>query len=180
MKTYRPLWILLALATLVGAVWVYLLIAVPQQQTLEQRTYNVAAQLKCPVCQNESVASSSASIAEQMRQVIRQQLQAGKSEQQVLDYFTARYGNSILLAPPQQGFPLLAWLIPIAILLPGLGLLCFVMVRWRQQARLQMADLEEPASDELREGDFTRYREQLERELVEDDPLFRRVGTEID
>lgn len=171
--------LLLALMLIVCAVWLYLFIAAPQQQTLEQRTYNVAAQLKCPVCQNESVASSSASIAEQMRQVIYQQLQAGKSEQQVLDYFAARYGNSILLTPPQQGFPLLAWLMPIAILLAGSGLLYFVTLRWRQQSRLQTLKLDEQAGDELIDAEFTRYQAQLERELLDDDPLFRRPGTEI-
>src|SRR5579859_7083353 len=139
MKQRRSLLLLLALIALVAAVWSYILIAAPPQQTLDQRVYYVGEQLKCPVCQNESVADSSASIAEQMRLVIRQQLQEGPSEQQVLRYFAAHYGNQILLTPPPQGFNLLAWLMPVVMLLTGLGLLSFVARDWRAQSQIGRA-----------------------------------------
>ena len=172
-KQRRPLLLLLALVALVGAAWLYILLAAPPQQTLDQRVYDVGSQLKCPVCQHESVADSSASIAGQMRQVIRQQLQEGKSEQQVLQYFAAHYGNQILLTPPQQGFNLLAWIAPVAIFLIGLGLVGFVVRDWRVQGRVQLAKAEQQANDEsvLSDPELERYRAQLEQELAEDDPL---------
>ena len=173
MKQRRPLLLLLALVILVGAGWSYVWLSAPPQGTLDQRVYDVASQLKCPVCQNESVADSSAAIAGQMRMVVRQQLQAGESEQQVLHYFAAHYGNGILLTPPQQGFNLLAWLMPVIMLLLGLGLVSFVVHDWRAQGHLQLAGTgeqthEAPLTDPELEG----YRAQLERELADDDLLF--------
>lgn len=172
MKQRRSLLLVLALLALVGAAWSYLLIASPPQQTLDQRVYYVGEQLKCPVCQNESVADSSASIAEQMRLVIRQQLQEGKSEQEVLHYFALHYGNQILLTPPPQGFNLLAWLAPVAMLLIGLGLLTFVARDWRAQGRLQLA--QSPAhmdAESQIDPELEQYRVQLEQELADEDLL---------
>lgn len=174
MKQRRSLLLVLALAALVIAAWLAILFATPQQPTLDQRVYNVAAQLKCPVCQNESVADSSASIAQQMRQVIRQDLQKGMTEQQILQYFAAHYGNTILLTPPQQGFNLLAWLMPAAIFLLGLGLVSYVIRDWRMQGRLQLATPDEQTSDEtLADPELAAYRAQLEQELAEDDLFLR-------
>ena len=173
MKQRRSLLIVLALLALVSAAWSYMFIAYPPQPTLDQRVHDVGEQLKCPVCQHESVADSSASIAEQMRLVIRQQLQEGRSEQQVLQYFAARYGNQILLTPPVQGFNLLAWLMPVVMLLLGLGLLTFVVRDWYGLARLHPVSAEanqEEAELQL-DPQLERYRAQLERELAEDDPL---------
>lgn len=174
MKQRRSLLLVLALVALVIAAWLAILFATPQQPTLDQRVYNVAAQLKCPVCQNESVADSSASIAQQMRQVIRQDLQKGMTEQQILQYFAAHYGNTILLTPPQQGFNLLAWLMPVAIFLLGLGLVSYVIRDWRMQGRLQLATPDEQTSDEtLADPELAAYRAQLEQELAEDDLFLR-------
>lgn len=173
MKQRRSLLLLLALAALVGAAWSYVLIATPPQRTLDQRVYDVGSQLKCPVCQNESVADSSAAIAEQMRLVIRQQLQSGKSEQQVLQYFAVHYGNQILLTPPQQGFNLLAWLMPVAMLLIGLALVSFVARDWRAQGRMQPVKENGRANEEpLADPELEDYRAQLEQELANEDSLF--------
>ena len=181
MKQRRSLLTILAMLALIGAAWAYLLLAVPPQQTLDQRVYDVALQLKCPVCQGETVADSSASISQQMRLVIRQRLQEGQSEQQVLQYFAARYGNQILLAPPRQGFNLLAWLVPAAMLLVGLGLLSFVARDWRTLARTpQPRENEQARADILNDPELETYRAQLEQELADDDPLFSSPGLEIE
>lgn len=167
----RSLLLLPALLALVGAVWLYGLFTVPQQRTLDQQVHDVASQLKCPVCPQESAADSSATIAQQMRQVIRQQLRSGMSEQQVLRYFADRYGNSILLTPPRQGLNLLAWLMPVAMLLLGLGLVSFVLRDWRLKGRSAMVDNSAEESS-LADPEIENYRAQLERELAEDDLLF--------
>lgn len=173
MKQRRSLYLLLALIALIVAVWSYMLIATPQARSLNQQVNDVAEQLRCPVCQNESVANSSASIAEQMRLVIRQQLQAGQSEQQVLQYFAAHYGNQILLTPPRQGINLLAWLMPIVAMLVGLGLISLVVRDWRTQHVLQLAQSSEQTDeDALSDPELEHYRALLEKELEdEDDPL---------
>ncbi len=169
----RSLLALLALLALVGAVWLYVVVTAPQQRTLDQRVDDVASQLKCPVCQHESVADSSSSRAQEMRLVIRQQLQSGRSEQQVLNYFADHYGNGILLTPPQQGFHLLAWLIPVAMLLLGLGLVSFVVRDWSLKGGARPAPIDSPAGEaSLDDTELEGYRAQLERELAEDDLLF--------
>ena len=70
-----------------------------------------------------------------MRVAIREQLQAGRSEQDVIRYFEQRYGDQIVWSPPWQGFSLLAWLVPIAFLLCGIGLVILLLREWRSATR---------------------------------------------
>src|SRR5438445_1510590 len=120
MKQKRSLFIAIAVVAIVAAIWSYVFLQNPPQETLDQRVHDVASQLKCPVCQGESVADSPAQISQQMRGIIRQQLKAGKSEQEVIQYFRNSYGDQIVWSPPWQGFTLLAWLVPICLMLGGI------------------------------------------------------------
>src|SRR5712691_6339120 len=136
MKKQRALLLIIAIVVILAAIWSYvLLVAPPARESLDQRVHDVASQLKCPVCQGESVADSPSTISQQMRGVIRQQLQQGQSEQQIIQYFESRYGNTILWSPPKQGFTILAWIIPIAILLSGAFLLMLVVRGWLNVGR---------------------------------------------
>ena len=67
----------------------------------------------CPVCNGESVADSSTPIAQQMRSVIRQDVQAGQSDDQIIAAFRASYGDSILLRPPFDSFPAIIWFVKV-------------------------------------------------------------------
>jgi len=177
MRQRRTLFLLLSIVVLLAAFWSFLSLHASTHKTLDQRVYEVASQLKCPVCQSESVADSPALIAQQMRGVIRQQLQAGRSEQQVIQYFINTYGEQIAWSPPWQGFTLLAWLVPIALVLLGVVLLFFTLREWRTIAPVTEEDDEKVLAD-IDEPELERYRIQLEQELAADDPLFRRLGTE--
>lgn len=161
------------------AVWSALLIVKPKQETLDQRVQNVASQLKCPVCQGESVADSQATIAQQMRQVIREQLQSGKSEQDVVQYFIRSYGDQIAWLPPWQGFSLLAWLVPIVFLLGGAVLVGIVLHEWRSGGTVTEKNESASQNEISLDADLEQYRAQLEAELAEEDPLFRHPRTEI-
>src|SRR5205823_3839947 len=167
----RPLFIALAALAIVGAVWSFVFLQNSQQPSLDQRVHDVASQLKCPICQGESVADSPSELAQQMRGVIRQQLQSGKSEQEVIQYFRNSYGDQIIWSPPWQGFTLLAWLVPIGLLLAGIVLLLFVLRDWRAIAPpgTTAVDTELSGVDEV---DLAFYRAQLEQELAADDPIF--------
>ncbi len=181
-RRQRALLLVLAIVAMMGATWTGLLATSQAHKTLDQRTQEVAEQLKCPVCQGESVADSPSQLAGQMRQVIRDQLRSGKSEQQVVQYFTSRYGDQIAWSPPWQGFALLAWLVPIALLLGGIVLLFMVWRDWRvvandkEQAAIDIA--EKKALAALDEDELERYQELLEQELAEDDPLYHSYRTE--
>jgi cytochrome c-type biogenesis protein CcmH len=179
MQQKRPLFVALAVVAILGAIWSYVFLQNSPQQTLDQRVHDVASQLKCPICQGESVADSPSQLAQQMRGVIRQQLQSGNSEQEVIQYFQASYGEQIVWSPPWQGFTLLAWLVPIGLVLVGATLLLFVLRDWRTLSSSDSAaDDAELAS--VGEADLAVYRAQLERELAAEDPIFaRQKRTEI-
>ena len=161
------------------AVWSTLLIVKPKQETLDQRVQNVASQLKCPVCQGESVADSQATIAQQMRQVIREQLQSGKSEQEVVQYFIRSYGDQIVWLPPWQGFSLLIWLVPIVFFLGGAVLVYVILYEWRASGVTVEKNVCVSEDEISLDADLERYRAQLEAELAEEDPLFRHPRTEV-
>ncbi len=177
MKKRPTLLLILAIIAILGAIWSYVLLTTPPQQTLDQRVHNVALQLKCLVCQGESVADSPATLAQQMRSVIRQQLQSGKSEQQVIQYFESRYGDRILWSPPWQGFTILAWLVPIAMLFAGSLLLFFVLRGWHTKSNTDSTGDEAELAN-IDEADLERFKKQLEQELTADDPIFRHTRME--
>jgi len=176
MKRWRPLLLVLVVVAVLAAIWSYVMIATPPQKTLDQKVQDVASQLKCPVCQDESVADSPSLIAQQMRAVIRQRLQAGESEQQVIDYFVSRYGQQILWSPPWQGFSMLAYLVPFGLFTGGCILLFFILRDWSASSLAPGGTAKGndtgAEADDLDEGDFALYRQQLEAELAADDPVF--------
>ncbi|HZU02558.1 MAG TPA: cytochrome c-type biogenesis protein CcmH [Ktedonobacteraceae bacterium] len=175
MTQRRSLMIVIGVIALLGALWSYMLFTASAHQTLDQRVYDVGSQLKCPVCQGESVADSPSAIAQQMRGVIRKQLQSGKSEQEVIQYFVGNYGEQIAWSPPWQGFSLLAWLIPIGLLMGGMLLLFFTLRNWRTSLPREYASHDESLVGGVQEEELARYRTQLEQELAAEDALFRRT-----
>lgn len=86
---------------------------------LEARARDISAEIRCVVCQNESIESSNAGIAQDLRVLIRERLQAGDSDAQVKDFLVARYGDYVLLRPPFASYTLLLWLGPALVLLAG-------------------------------------------------------------
>jgi cytochrome c-type biogenesis protein CcmH len=104
--------------------------AFAQENTkLDQRVRNLAHDLRCLVCQNQTIADSNAPLALDLRNEIREQLAAGKSEQDVVDFMVARYGDFVLYRPPFKGTTLALWLGPFVLLALGTWLF------WRRVAR---------------------------------------------
>ena len=179
MKKQRALLLIIAIVVILAAIWSYVLLVAPARESLDQRVHDVASQLKCPVCQGESVADSPSTISQQMRGVIRQQLQQGQSEQQIIQYFVSRYGRAILWSPPRQGFAILAWIIPIAILLSGALLLILVVRGWLNVGRATRRNEADTLEDgQLDSGELQQFQAQLEEELAADDPMFARLSKE--
>ena len=107
----------------------------PARPVSEQDVYEVAAQLRCVVCQTLSVADSPSEMATQMRGIVRERLAAGESPAQVRQYFVERYGDWILLAPPRRGFTLLVWLAPFVAVLAGLIIVAVRLKGWTRRRR---------------------------------------------
>lgn len=92
-------------------------------ESLDDRVNEIAHLLMCPVCQGQSVAESNSNLAQDMRQIIRKQLEEGKSKEEVIAYFVNRYGETILASPPPKGVNWLLWALPaLAIVIGGLGI----------------------------------------------------------
>jgi len=120
----------------------------PARHVEEQTVYEIAAQLRCVVCQNLSVADSPSEMALQMRGVIKERLAAGESPEQVVRYFVDKYGDWILLSPPRQGFSLLVWISPFVAVVVGLGIVALVLRRWTRRRRPAPESPLDPAMSE--------------------------------
>ncbi len=102
----------------------------------EARAETIAGNLRCVVCQGESVAESNAGLAADMRHIIRQQVAAGRTNREIMQWMTARYGDFIRLDPPFDRFTLLLWSVPV--LAPAVGLAAALLARRRAaQPRVQ-------------------------------------------
>src|SRR6266480_3329193 len=99
---------------------------------LEARARALSRELRCMVCQNQSIDDSEAPLARDLRVLVRERLQAGDSDAQVLDFLTARYGEFVLLKPPLGWHTALLWLTPSAVLI--VGVVTLVMARRRSMA----------------------------------------------
>ncbi|MEI7842678.1 MAG: cytochrome c-type biogenesis protein [Gallionellaceae bacterium] len=105
---------------------------------LEKRMIGLAEKLRCLVCQNESLASSHAELAEDLRREVREQMNKGLTDQEIIDYLVSRYGDFVLYQPPVKSYTLLLWFGPFALLLVAGGAL-FLQLRKRRQAVPEIA-----------------------------------------
>ncbi|MBX9848146.1 MAG: cytochrome c-type biogenesis protein CcmH [Rhodocyclaceae bacterium] len=99
---------------------------------LEKRMIGLAEKLRCLVCQNESLASSHAELAEDLRREVREQMSKGKGDQEIIDYLVSKYGDFVLYEPPMKSYTLLLWFGPFGLLLVGGGVLLFQLRKRRQ------------------------------------------------
>ncbi len=113
---------------------------------------DLASKLRCLVCQNQTIADSSAGLAVDLRNQIREQLGKGESESQILDYMVARYGDFVLYQPPFKASTVLLWLGPLILLLGGLFGLYRVLSRRRAAASPELTDAEHERARALLEG----------------------------
>jgi cytochrome c-type biogenesis protein CcmH len=110
---------------------------------LEERARIISQDLRCLVCQNQSIDDSNAPLAKDLRLIVRERLTAGDSNDQVFGYVVARYGNFVLLNPPLEQDTMLLWAAPFLLMLISLGV-AFNYLRKRPE-------LEEEASTEMKD-----------------------------
>jgi cytochrome c-type biogenesis protein CcmH len=102
-----------------------------EDPAIEARMKNLTKQLRCLVCQNETLADSQAQLAEDLRREIREQIKAGRSDQEILAYATQRYGDFILYNPPVKATTYLLWFGPFLLLVLG-SVLLFRFIKQRR------------------------------------------------
>jgi cytochrome c-type biogenesis protein CcmH len=137
--------------------------------TFQERVHTIAEGLRCPVCQNLSVADSPSGLAQQMRADIALRLHRGQSEGQIDAYFTSKFGRWILLTPQAGGIGLVAWLAP-AVAVAGGAALAWTVVRRRRRLTTDPAAVEITLGDEPKLTAAERARVQAEIDALREDP----------
>jgi len=141
LPTLRHLLTWLALsAGLLGTTWAGEAVPLAENPALEARMQAIAQELRCLVCQNQTIADSHSGLATDLRREIRTLLDKGQSDQQIRDYMTARYGNFILYRPPVTSSTALLWFGPGLLAVVGLLSLWLIL---RRRARMS-ADAFDP------------------------------------
>ena len=115
---------------------------------LEDRARVISQGIRCPVCQNESIDESNAALAGELRLVLRDRLLAGDSDQEVVDYLVARYGEFVLLNPTKTGANLILWLAAPAMLLAALGI-GWATIRRKTPEADALTDVEKAEVDKI-------------------------------
>jgi cytochrome c-type biogenesis protein CcmH len=127
---------------------------VTDDPAIEQRLQKLSHELRCLVCQNETLADSRADLAEDLRDEIRQQMKAGKSDKEIIAFLTERYGQFILYRPQVTPTTYLLWFGPFVLLLGGLAILFFYIKQRRDTIAEQplSSDERRRAEELLRTG----------------------------
>jgi cytochrome c-type biogenesis protein CcmH len=135
--------------------WLLVLLAAPfaagareappvgQDPVIERRMMALADELRCLVCQNQTLADSHADLAVDLRQEIRELMQKGQSDEQVKRYLVARYGDFVLYRPPLKSTTWLLWFGPAVLLVGGLATLYLVLLRRRRLAADEPLDADQ-------------------------------------
>lgn len=114
-----------------------------EDPAIEQRMKHLTKELRCLVCQNETLADSQAPLAEDLRREIREQIKAGKTDQEILAYATQRYGDFVLYNPPVKATTYLLWFGPFVLLLGGTVFLYRYVKRRRELIDVKPLSMEE-------------------------------------
>jgi len=119
---------------------------------LEDRVLAVATELRCLVCQNQTLADSNAPLAVDLRNQIREQMQEGATESQIVDYMVARYGDFVLYRPPLKATTVLLWAGPLLLLIAGIAILYRRLARRRGEPQPELSGEERSRAQALLAG----------------------------
>lgn len=145
----RNFWRLLAAALLIFAIILpaFAIDPLPFKDAAQrQRFQHLTSQLRCMVCQNESLDASNADLAKDLRHQIFDMMQQGKSDEQIKQYLVARYSDFVLYDPPLKASTVLLWFGPAALVLAG-GIVVLVLLRRRAKPAAQVAATAETGDD---------------------------------
>jgi cytochrome c-type biogenesis protein CcmH len=126
---------------------------VADDPALEERVTAVASELRCLVCQNQTLADSNAPLAVDLRDQIREQMRQGASDRSIVDYMVARYGDFVLYRPPFKASTVLLWAGPALLALAGLAALFVRLSRRRRESQAELTGEERARAQALLAGD---------------------------
>jgi len=115
----------------------------------EKRLLELSNELRCLVCQNQTIADSNAELAVDLRREIRGMIQAGKTNPEIIDFMVVRYGDFVLYRPPVKGITLLLWGGPLALMLVGI----FILLRYLRRRAQRIAADQPLSADEAQRAE---------------------------
>jgi cytochrome c-type biogenesis protein CcmH len=154
MRFLQPFVFLIALLTSAPS-WAVQPDEVLSDPSLEARARAVSKELRCMVCQNESIDDSDAPLAHDLRVLVRERLKAGDSDQQIINFLVSRYGEFVLLRPPLSWHTAALWGTPPALVLLGI-IMIVVVERRRRKSSAQTAPVSLTAAEEARLAEILR------------------------
>ncbi len=163
MKPRLAILTVIALTALLIIVAFILATAAGAQGPTSDEVKRISDKLNCPLCQGRNLTDCPLPICEQMRQIIAQKLAAGESDEQIMQFFVAQYGEQVLNQPPLSGFNIVGWVVPFVGLAGGAAIVFYALRQWRSRRRLAVASGAVPRTVELP----TEYLSRLEQELKE-------------
>jgi len=125
---------------------------------LDQRVMALSNELRCLVCQNQTIADSNAPLAEDLRNQVREKMQQGASDSQIIDFMVARYGDFVLYRPPFKATTFLLWFGPLLLLAAGSIVLLRRLMRRRPAQDVEMTTAERKRAADILAGNEARHR----------------------
>jgi cytochrome c-type biogenesis protein CcmH len=160
-RVERTFYIIASVAFVFG-----LLISNSIADDIDKEAREISYLLMCPVCEGQTVAESNSQLANQMRAIIREKLQEGKSKDEIIAYFVSRYGETILGAPPAKGVNWLLWILPAVALAAGGAIIGLFLYKSREEREKSQGESREPPPTQFE----PEYIEKLDKELKEFEP----------
>ena len=120
---------------------------------LDKRVMELAENLRCLVCQNQTIADSPAELATDLKKQIREKMKQGMSDRDIIDYMVARYGDFVLYRPPLKGTTMLLWFGPLLFLAAGLAALFYRLARRRKNVGAELSDADHARATALLKSD---------------------------
>jgi cytochrome c-type biogenesis protein CcmH len=142
----------IVLMSLSAAAWGGEAAPAAEDPALERRVTALSAELRCLVCQNQSLADSNAPLAVDLRNQVRDKMRAGMSDQQIVDFMVARYGDFVLFRPPFKLTTALLWLGPLLLLVAGIAALVYRLTRRREESARELTESERERARALLSG----------------------------
>lgn len=141
--------LLLALLLMTGVSWAKDALPMAENEAVEKRMTAIAEELRCLVCQNESLAGSRAELAEDLRREVRKLIVAGKTDAEIKEFLVSRYGDFVLYRPPVKPTTWVLWIGPFVLLLAGVGALIALLRRRTRTAETALTEGEARRAEEL-------------------------------
>jgi len=148
MQTFLRRWLLwLVLAVVLVGALVIGATRTSGRPTTQQRVRHITSQLRCPVCDGETVAESNATISQDIRTLVQQRVEQGQSDGQITSYVVHQFPGT-LLTPPASGVGIIVWALPVVAFVAAAAGLGFTFVRWRSRAGVEVTDADRALVEE--------------------------------